>query len=298
MIDDIRSLIIFAKVAEHGSLSGAAEALDLAVSTVSSHLARLEANLGAALLYRNTRKLTLTADGQALLETAGAMLVLYEKGMLEFRERAVSMAQSLRVALPAVLLGCAPFMAALARFTAQFGEASVELRCSDLREDVVGDGFDVAFRIGGLADSTLKARPLFSFARVVVASPALLEGAGRPHRPDDLASLPWIGLSMLPDQRRFTHADGESRTIRYAPRISADSVEASYQLALNGVGLAAPPQFRANEALAKGTLMHMLPEWSIEPLTVHAVWPGNMSASSLAYRLIKHLHDALGEQRL
>ena len=298
MIDDIRSLIIFAKVAEHGSLSGAADALDLAVSTVSAQLSKLEVNLGAALLYRNTRKLTLTGDGEKLLETAGAMLALYEQGMLEFRERAVSMAQSLRVAVPAVLLGCAPFMAALARFSAQFGEASVELRCSDLREDVVGDGFDVAFRIGGLADSTLKARPVFSFARVVVASPALLAGAGRPRHPDDLAALPWIGLSMLPNQRTFTHAGGESRTIRYTPRISADSVEASYQLALHGAGLAAPPLFRAEEALASGALLRMLPEWSIAPLTVHAVWPGNMSASSLAYRLIRQLHDTLGSQRL
>lgn len=106
MIDDVRYLIIFAKVAELGSLTGAADALDLSVSTVSSHLSRLETNLNAALFYRNTRKITLTSEGASLLNTASAMLELYEQGMLEFKQRTVSTTQTLRVAVPAVLLAC------------------------------------------------------------------------------------------------------------------------------------------------------------------------------------------------
>jgi len=293
MIDDIRYLIIFAKVAEQGSLSAAAEALDLSVSTVSAHLAKLEANLGSALVYRNTRKISLTGEGARLLETARAMLDLYEKGMLEFRQRSVSTAGSLRVAVPAVLLGCRPFMQALSAFARQYEHAAIQLACSDTREDIVGDGFDLALRVGGLPDSTLKAKPVFAFGRIVTASPALLEGAGLPRHPKDLAALPWIGLSMLPDARSFTHAGGETCTIRYAPRIAVDSVEAAYQLAREGVGLAAPPAFRAETDLAAGVVRQLLPEWSLAPLTVHAVWPGNITASSLAYLLIHHLHERL-----
>lgn len=293
MIDDIRYLIIFAKVAEQGSLSAAAEALGLSVSTVSAHLGKLEANLGSALVYRNTRKISLTGEGARLLETARAMLDLYEKGMLEFRQRGVSTAGSLRVAVPAVLLGCRPFMQALSTFARQYEHAAIQLACSDTREDIVGDGFDLALRIGGLPDSTLKAKPVFSFARIVAASPALLEGAGLPRHPDELAALPWIGLSMLPDARSFTHAGGATCTIRYAPRIAVDSVEAAYQLAREGVGLAAPPAFRAGADLATGVVRQLLPEWSLAPLTVHAVWPGNITASSLAYLLIHHLHERL-----
>ncbi len=298
MIDDIRYLIVFAKVAEQASLSAAAEALGLSVSTVSAHLSKLEANLGTALVYRNTRKLTLTSEGMRLLDTASAMLDLYEKGMLEFRQRSVTTSGSLRVAVPAVLLGCRPFMLAFSEFARHCENAAIHLACSDTREDIVGDGFDVAFRIGELPDSTLKARPVFSFARTVVASPSLLEGAGRPRRPEDLASLPWIGLSMLPDVRSFTHIDGETCTIRYAPRLSANSVEASYQLAREGLGLAAPPAFRVSADLAGGAIRQVLPDWTLAPLTVHAVWPGNMSTSSLAYLLIKQLHDRLANQRL
>lgn len=298
MIDDIRYLIIFAKVAELGSLTAAAESLDLSVSTVSAHLARLEGNLGTALLYRNTRKVSLTGEGVRLLDTAKAMLDLYEKGMLEFRQRSVSTSGTLRVALPAVLLGCRPFMHALSTFAMRFDGAAIHLACSDTREDIVGDGFDVAFRIGELPDSTLKARPLFAFARIVVANPALLEGAGLFRHPADLAQLPWVGLSMLPDVRSFTHPDGETCTIRYAPRVRVDTVEAAYQLAMGGVGLAAPPMFRACADLANGAVRQLLPDWSLAQLTVHAVWPGNTSTSSLAYLLIKQLHDQLGEQVL
>ncbi|MCC2971088.1 LysR family transcriptional regulator [Massilia sp. IC2-476] len=298
MIDDIRHLIIFAKVAEQASLSAAAEALGLSASTVSAHLSKLEANLGTALVYRNTRKLALTSEGTRLLDTAKAMLDLYEQGMLEFRQRSVSTSGSLRIALPAVLLGCRPFMGAFSDFARQYDEAQIHLACSDIREDIVGDGFDLALRIGELPDSTLKAKPVFTFARTVVASRSLLEGAGRPREPSDLAALPWIGLSMLPHVRSFTHVGGECSTIRYTPRISADSVEAAYRLACEGLGLAAPPAFRSAADLAGGAMLQLLPDWSLSPLTVHAVWPGNISASSLAYLFIKHLHDRFADRPL
>jgi len=298
MIDDVRYLIIFAKVAELGSLSAAAEALELSVSTVSAHLGRLEANLGTALVYRSTRKLTLTGEGAALLDTARAMLELYEKGMLEFRQRSVATSGPLRVAVPAVLLGCRPFMEALSAFARQYQGAVMQLACGDTREDIVGDGFDVAFRVGELPDSTLKAKPVFAFARTVVATRGLLEGTGLLRHPADLAALPWIGLSMLANSRSFTHTDGETCTIRYTPRVSVNSVEAAYQLALGSVGLAAPPAFRAAADLAGGALVPILPDWSLSPLTVHAVWPANISASSLAYLLINHLHEGLAGQSL
>ncbi|HEY5801992.1 MAG TPA: LysR family transcriptional regulator, partial [Burkholderiaceae bacterium] len=245
MIDDLRYLIVFAKVAETGSLTGAADALGLAPSTVSSHLAKLEKNLDCALLYRNTRKITLTDDGLKLLETAAAMLALYEKGVIDFRERAVSTAKAIRIALPAVLLGYAPFMAALAAFIDRWPGLQIDMQCSDLRDDVVGEGIDVAFRIGDLPDSGLKARPIFSFERLIVASTRYRSV----NTPEQLADLPWIGLSMRPNHRILRHADGRTCEIRYTPRVRVDSVEASYRLAQHGVGLAAPPLFMAEQDL-------------------------------------------------
>ncbi|MCS5969348.1 LysR family transcriptional regulator [Klebsiella variicola subsp. variicola] len=102
MIDDIRYLIVFAKIVERGSISGGAAALGLTTATASTHLSRLEKNLNSALLYRNTRKISLTQDGISLLETARSMLELYEKGVIEFKQRSISTVGKLRISLPAV----------------------------------------------------------------------------------------------------------------------------------------------------------------------------------------------------
>ncbi|MCO2092273.1 LysR family transcriptional regulator, partial [Pseudomonas aeruginosa] len=160
MIDDIRYLIVFAKIAETGSVSGGAEALGLSAATASLHLSRLERNLGRALLYRNSRKLSLTQDGTQLLDTARSMLELYEKGFIEFRQRAVSTRNSLRISMPAVFVN-GDFTRHLAAFIEEHPDLDLGIACDDSRHDIIGDGIDIAFRIGDLPDSSLKARHLF-----------------------------------------------------------------------------------------------------------------------------------------
>jgi DNA-binding transcriptional LysR family regulator len=159
MIDDIRYLIVFAKIAEAGSISGGAEALGLTTATASAHLSKLEKNLGCALLYRNTRKLSLTHDGANLLETAKSMLALYEQGVIEFKQRSISTANKLTVSLPAVFLKSA-FTRHLADFIKRHPGILLNISYSDTRRDIIADGIDVAFRIGELPDSSLKARHL------------------------------------------------------------------------------------------------------------------------------------------
>ncbi|HBO7423921.1 MULTISPECIES: LysR family transcriptional regulator [Pseudomonas aeruginosa group] len=292
MIDDIRYLIVFARIAESGSISAGAEALGLSAATASLHLSRLERNLGCALLYRNSRKLSLTQDGSRLLETARSMLELYEKGFIEFRQRAVSTRNSLRISIPAVFIN-GDFTRHLASFIEEHPDLDLSVACDDSRHDIIADGIDIAFRIGDLPDSSLKARHLFLLPRQVVASPAFLARQAPPEHPRDLERLEWIGLDMRPDSRVFEHAaSGEQAQVRYTPRIRVDSVEASCRLARLGVGLAAPPTYLGDEPIRRGELRAVLPEWRLAPLKVYAVWPPNVPASGIAYRLIKHLHDA------
>ncbi|HYD97280.1 MAG TPA: LysR family transcriptional regulator [Noviherbaspirillum sp.] len=294
MIEDIRYLIVFAKVAEAGSFSRAAEALQLTTATISMHIAKLEKNLGAALLYRNTRKLSLTHDGINLLETAKSMLELYEKGIIEFKQRSVSTTNNLRVSMPAVLINSPAFMDQVGNFIKLHPDIHLDILCSDNRNDIISESIDVAFRVGDLPDSSLKAKPVFEFTRKVVASRALLNAYPRIRHPRDLAELPWIGLTMRPNFRTFINAKGERHDVRYVPRIRMDNVEAAYQLARRGAGLAAPPEFLARDDIAHGRIEEVLPGWSLSPLRVHAVWPSNISPSSVAYTLINWVYDALG----
>ncbi|MDZ5605141.1 LysR family transcriptional regulator [Pseudomonas sp. RP23018S] len=298
MIDDIRYLIVFAKIAEVGSISGGAKALGISTATASQHLTRLEHNLDTALLYRNTRKLSLSPAGAELLDTAQAMLALYEKGVIEFKQRAVSTQQSLRISMPALFINSA-FSQHLATFIQDHPDLRMSISCDDSRHDIIADGIDVAFRIGELPDSSLKARHLCLLPRRVVASPGYLAQHGPLQHPGDLASLDWIGLSMRPDARQFHHRHtGEQASLSYTSRVRVDSVEASHRMALLGVGLAAPPDFLCAGALAAGELVAVLPDWALEPLKVYAVWPPNIATSSLAYRLINTLYNAFNGQAL
>lgn len=292
MIEDIRYLIVFAKIAEVGSISGGAEALGITTATASQHLSRLEKNLGTALLYRNTRKLSLSQDGASLLETARSMLELYEKGVIEFRKRSISSGTRLHVAIPAVFIN-SEFTRHLAAFVRAHPGIGLRITCSDSREDIVAEGIDLAFRIGELPDSRLKARHLFLLPRRVVAAPSLLAGCGPIAHPADLERLPWIGLAMRPDTRRFRHAhSGQAAEVRYTPQVRVDNVEAAYRLAAFGAGLAAPPDYLGEDGIRRGEVVAVLPEWKLEPLQVHAVWPSNVSTSSAAYALVNALYDA------
>lgn len=293
MIEDIRYLIVFAKVAEVGSFSRAADALELSTATISMHLAKLEKNLGIALLYRNTRKLSLTRDGINLLETAKSMLELYEKGIIELKQRAISTSRNLRISIPAILINSSVFMARIGNFIRYHPDIQLDILCSDNRNDIIGESIDVVFRIGNLPDSTLKAKPVFQFSRKVVGSRSLLEIHPPVKHPRDLAEIPWIGLSMRPNHRTFIHTNGDHYDIKYVPRIRMDNVEAAYQLAKQGIGLAAPPEFLTHNDIVEGIIEEVLPAWSLEPLKVYAVWHPNILPSSIAYTLINWIYDAL-----
>ncbi|CAM8073233.1 LysR family transcriptional regulator [Klebsiella michiganensis] len=291
MIDDIRYLIVFAKIVEAGSISGGADALGLTTATASTHLSKLERNLGSALLYRNTRKLSLTHDGASLLETANAMLELYEKGFIEFKQRTISTTNKLHISLPAVFQNSV-FTHHLAAFIKEYPDVFLNISYSDTRKDIIAESIDVAFRIGDLPDSSLKARHLFVLPRKVVASKQLLRNYKPVNHPDDLAKMPWIGLTMRQNSREFRHTNGEVTIIKYTPTVYVDNVEAAYALAKQQVGLVAPPVYLSKEDIQREEMQEVLPDWSLEPLKVYAIWPSNISTSSIAYTLINKIYHA------
>jgi DNA-binding transcriptional LysR family regulator len=292
MIDDLRYLIVFAKVAEAGSFSLGAQRLGLTAATASAHVSSLERSLGIALLYRNTRRLSLTQDGTAVLQTAQHMLKLYESGLSGFKQGTARGREALRVALPAALLE-GRFMAAISAFIRAHPELDLSLRCRDSAEDIIGESIDVAFRIGELADSSLKARKVCEIERRVVAAPALLRDRAPPEHPNELSSFDWIGLSMRPNARTFVHASGEQCEIRYRPVVEVDSVAAAFQLSLQGIGLSAPPIDMARSASEQGKLIALLPHWSLEPLKLSAMWPSNVPAASPVHVLVEAMCRSL-----
>ena len=292
MIDDIRYLLVFARIVETGSVSGAAAALQLSAATVSAHLGKLEHSMGTALLYRNTRKLSLTPAGAKLYTSAQAMQQLYADEVLAFKHQHQSSEQHLRIGLPSVLIHHPAFHARLSDFIRQRPQAQIELFYSDERSDLLDEHLDVVLRIGALPDSGYKARHLFSLERVLVAHPSLLAQSDMPTKPLQLAAYPWIALHMLPQQRVFQHTSSQERvSVNFKAALQVDNVSAAYQLARSGLGLYTPPRFMCEPALAQGELVALLPDWQLDAMKVCALWHNNVSAHSIAHQFVHCFGD-------
>ncbi len=288
MIDELRAMAIFAKTVETGSFRGAAEELALSPSVVSHHVSQLEERLGVALLYRSTRRLSLTHDGEQLFESAKAILAAAESGLNAIAQRSAEPSGKLSVTAPA-FLSRGTLIEDIAAFAHAHPKVALSINFSDVKQDLIREGIDLAIRIGALKDSTLKCKKLFDVKRKLLASPGFLADKKKPRRPEDLSGWDWIGVKMRPDTKTLTNKKGEVRQIDFTPRITVDSIDALCQLTSAGLGLATPPLFLVEQEIRAGRLIEPLPAWSVEALGVYAVWPPNAPRESLTFRFIQFL---------
>lgn len=298
MIEDIRYLIVFAKIAEIGSISKGAKAIGLSTATASQHLTKLEKNLGCALFYRNTRKITLTHDGEKLLETAKSILETYEQGINDLRKSSIIGTKKLNISIPAIFIH-GDFMSYITEFMKDYPDLILNITCDDEKNDIVFENIDVAFRIGEPIDSSLKAKYLFELPRSIVATKEFLRTYNEPQIPNDLETMKWIGLSMRPHSRLLkNNENGEEIKISYNPYVCVNNVEASYQLAKLNAGLAAPPDYLSKNDILSGDIVRVLPQWELQPLNVYAIWPGNLPINSIAYSLINKIYSSFNDKNI
>lgn len=288
MIDELRALAIFAKVVELGSFRAAARDLKLSPSVISHHISHLEARLGTALLYRSTRKLSLTDNGITLFNSATEMLNAANTGLNQVSQASEAPSGRLSVSVPAFFTGNTVF-SKIATFAKTYPKVQMVLSFTDKEQDLIGEGIDLAIRIGHLKDSSLKSKKLFDMKRCLVAAPTLIKKYPKPYHPNDLKDWDWIGLKMRPDTKTFTNPKNQTAHIDFKPRVFVDSVEALRQFALEGLGLATPPEFMVKNDLEANKLIQPLPEWDPGALPVYAVWPGNITPNGLCIKLINSL---------
>lgn len=288
MIDELRAFAIFAKTIDAKSFRQAAKELNLSPSVVSHHIAQLEERLGVTLLYRSTRHLSLTQEGKELYTHAKDMMMAAEAGMNAVMQQSPEPSGRLIITLPSFFTK-SKLVKDIAAFAQEYPKVELLLNFTDVKQDLIREGIDLAIRIGDLEDSTLKAKKLFDMPRKLVVAPDYMKHRKKPHKPQDLVEWDWIGFKLRPNRRTLIHQSGKSVELEFKPRIIADSVDALAELAIAGVGLATPPAFLVTSALKHKELIEPLPEWVISALTVFAVWPANASKNSLTLRLIRYL---------
>lgn len=288
MIDELRAMAVFARTVETGSFRAAARELELSPSVVSHHVAQLEERLGVALLYRSTRRLSLTHDGEKLLDAATAMLQAAERGLNAIAGRSAEPSGRLSITVPG-FFARGTLIDDIAAFAQAYPKVQLAINFSDEKRDLIRDGIDLAIRIGALKDSALKSKKLSVVQRRLVAAPAYIAARKKPRGPADLEGWDWIGLSMRPDHKTLIGKRGSTHRIGFTPRVTVDSIDAMSRLAVAGLGLATPPAFLADDDIRAGRLAEPLPGWQAEPLGVYAVWPSNAGKESLTMRLLRFL---------
>ncbi len=276
---DLTDLRAFARIADLGSLSGAARALGMPKSSASRSLARLEAAAGAALIERSTRHLRLTDAGRLLQRHA--QRILDDVG--EAENALVGLIgvprgpRRGRGGFPFAVGPLAPMRPQfLARDPAVRGGRAIDNRNVDL----LAEDFDVAIRIGPLRDSDLIARRLTTLALWTCASPAYLAARGTPTTVDDLRSHELIGRVDRRSTWRFWAPDGVLHEIGLVPGTVVPEPAVLQTVLIGGAGIGRLPDFCAADAVANGSLIRLLPEYQDDSVDVHALYPSHRSLSA------------------
>lgn len=295
MIDQLRAIAIFREVVDAGSFRAAAKSLKLSPSVVSHHVSQLEQRLGAALLYRSTRKISLTGDGEKLFAASQKMFEAVNQGLSEISSATDQPSGRLRIAVPGNMFERPPFVDHLAAFARQYPKIRLAVNFSDQRVDLIGSEIDLAIRSGWLEDSQYKARKLYNVDHIIIAAPTFLAGKQPPKTIDDLGRCNWIKLLQFPINRQITNRSGNVPRINPPIAMEVDSVVAMCQMVKHGLGLAAVPRHVVEDELREGSIIALSLDWKLKPISVYAVWPNNVAEDSLTLRFVRFLVDRMPE---
>lgn len=273
-MDKLGEMQAFAEVVEGGSFSAAARNLNMTPSAVSKLIGRLEDRLGARLLSRTTRRLSLTEEGQAFYQRVTPILAEVEEA-----EETVSLATAeprglLRINA-STAFGQYQIVPMIPDLLERYPRLQIQLAMTDSIVNLVEEGFDVGIRIGVLTDSSLIARKLGVPRRVVVAAPSYLERRGIPKTPSDLADHDCLKLSIPTSLNRwdFIGPDGPI-TVDVRGRFEADNAVALHEAALAGIGLFRGATFVVGEDIRNGRLVPVLQQFEASgPAGIYVVWP-------------------------
>lgn len=260
-MDRFASMEVFAKVADTGSFTAAADALGISGQMVGKHIRMLEEHLGVRLLNRTTRQQSLTEAGKDFLERTRIVLAELEAAEALAAESRARPRGELRVNAP-VTFGAYSLAPLLPAYMAENPEVTVRLTLNDRVVDLVDEGYDCVFRTGALMDSTLIARSLRPLELIACAAPAYLKARGTPIVPGDLAGHDCLGFAGSAIEERWEFGSRTGRVaVRVTSRFSTNSGQALKEAALAGLGIIFQAAELTLDDVNAGRLVRILPDW-------------------------------------
>lgn len=269
-MDHLSAIRTFIEIADQGSLTRAAEVLDLSRAMVSRHLESLEQWLGARLLHRTTRRVSLSDAGQEALPRLRQMLELASDVQAVTGARRTEPAGKLRLTT-SLSFALSSLTRAIVEFQARYPRIEVELLTVDRTIDLVDERIDLAIRITNRLDEGVVARQIATCHSVLCASPAYLARRGVPQRPEDLAAHACITHAFGTRAEYRLRKAGRSVSIAVRGALSSNETSVLREAALAGAGIAMLPTYFVGDELARGALVRLLPDHEPEALGIHAV---------------------------
>jgi DNA-binding transcriptional LysR family regulator len=293
-MDHLSAIRTFIEIADRGSLTAAAEALDLSRAMVSRHLEGLEQWLGTRLLHRTTRRVSLSEAGQEALPRLRQMLDLSNDLQTLAGARQTEPTGRLRITT-SLSFAVSVLTQALVDFQGRYPRIEIELLTVDRAVDLVGERIDLAIRITNHLDNGVVARRLASCRSVVCASPAYLARHGRPETPEDLKHHACITHTFgARTEYRLRQADRLS-VVEVTGTLSVNETSVLREAALAGAGIAMLPTYFVGGDLASGALVRLLPDHEPEPLGIHAVYLSRQHQPKPLKLLIDFLGQRFGD---
>ncbi|MCC5811761.1 MAG: LysR family transcriptional regulator [Ectothiorhodospiraceae bacterium] len=273
-MDRFTALRVFKRVVELNGFTAAARDLGLSNAAVSKNVNALEAFLGARLLTRTTRRMSLTEAGEAYYRRCVRILEDLEEADAMVTSMAASPRGVLRVTAP-MSLGLIRLSGVIPRFLARYPEVKIDLNLDDRVVDLIDGGYDIALGTRStLQDSSLVSRRLGTLPRVVCATPEYLEQHGRPEQPQDLAHHRCLLFSLMPSPNEWSfQRQGLKETVHVDGPYSVNSSLTIREALLQSVGITLIPKAYVEDALASGKLVTVLDDWQPSEQSVYAIFP-------------------------
>lgn len=294
MSDNFSTLRLFARVARTGSFTAAGQETGKSQPSVSRIISNLEKDLGVQLLVRSTHAVRLTEAGEEYLTRIEPILADIEeanhfvRGTGELRGR-------LRVGAPASFAQ-REIIPVLPEFLEQHPKLKIDLVLTDSMQDLIDEAIDVAIRFGPLGDSTMVARKIGITKRMVVAAPSYLKKAGYPKQPTDLlAHRIILGPSSVGKAGWSFEKDGKVQSIRVESQLMISVNESTATAAVAGMGVISTSYWSCKNELEAGTLVQLLPEWTIGTVEVNALLAGGRHTKPSARAFTRHLQQTITE---
>jgi DNA-binding transcriptional LysR family regulator len=293
----LEDMAMFIRVVDAGSITNAADQLNIAKSAVSRRLKELENRLNTQLISRTTRNSTLTEAGQKYYQEACS--ILSEVDLLNEQISGLSSHLEGKMRLTAPLsFGLMHLDEIIHNFAQQHPQLCFELDFSDRHIDLVEEGYELAIRIGELKDSSYQAKRLTVIRRVLCASPEYIKQAGMPDSIEALKQHNFLQYGLTGRQGEVEVIDpaGKRHKVEMASRFKANNGNFLVDMAIKGHGIVFTPTFIAYQSLAKGELIRVMEDHQFPTLNAYAVYPKNRFLSQRCRLLIDYIIEQIGDE--